>query len=60
LGEKDGSCPYCGRLRRHPVRRHPRAWKTLPTYDLNYLRLLAGTVDVEPPQPKDAAILGNA
>jgi hypothetical protein len=37
---------------------YPRVWKTLPTYDLEYLRLLAEVIDADPPQAKDAAMLG--
>ncbi len=36
----------------------PHAWKTLPTFDLDFLRLLAQVVDEEPPQDKDAVMLG--
>jgi hypothetical protein len=36
----------------------PKVWKTLPTYDLNFMRLLAEVVNLEPAQPKDAAMLG--
>ena len=35
-----------------------RAWHTLPTFDLDFLRLLAEVVDEEPPQEKDAVMLG--
>ena len=35
-----------------------RAWKTLPVYDLDYLRLLAAVVAEEPAQAKDAVMLG--
>lgn len=37
---------------------YPRVWKTLPVFDVSFLRLLAGVIEVEPPQPKDAAMLG--
>ncbi len=37
---------------------YPRAWKTLPTFDLSYLDLLAEAIDAEPAQAKDAAMLG--
>jgi len=36
---------------------YPKAWHTLPTFDLNYFRLLAETVDADPPQAKDAVML---
>ncbi|WFU05062.1 DUF1214 domain-containing protein (plasmid) [Rhizobium sp. CB3171] len=36
---------------------YPKAWKTLPAYDLTYLRLLAETIDADPPQDKDAVML---
>ena len=36
---------------------YPKVWKTLPTFDVSYFRLLADAVAVEPPQPKDAAML---
>ena len=36
----------------------PDEWKTLPTFDLDYLRLLAQVVDEEPPQEHDAVMLG--
>ena len=37
---------------------YPKVWKTLPVFDVSFLRLLAGVIEVEPPQPKDAAMLG--
>ncbi|MEJ1972507.1 MAG: DUF1214 domain-containing protein [Lacunisphaera sp.] len=37
---------------------YPRVWKTLPVFDGSYLRLLAEVIEAEPPQPKDAAMLG--
>ena len=36
---------------------YPKVWKTLPTFDVSYFQLLADAVAVEPPQPKDAAML---
>ncbi len=36
---------------------YPREWKTLPAFDLSYLRLLSETIEIEPPQAKDAAML---
>lgn len=36
---------------------YPRAWKTLPTFDVGFLELLAGVIEDEPPQPKDAVML---
>jgi hypothetical protein len=36
---------------------YPRAWKTLPPFDLAYLQLLAGVIEADPPQAKDAAML---
>jgi hypothetical protein len=42
----------------HYVDGYPHAWRTLPTFDLDFLRLLAEAVDIEPAQPKDAAMLG--
>jgi hypothetical protein len=35
----------------------PRVWKTLPTFDVSYLRLLAETIDADLPRAKDAATL---
>ena len=37
---------------------YPKAWHTLPTFDLDYLHLLAEVVEHEPPQEKDAVMLG--
>ena len=37
---------------------YPKVWKQLPTYDLEFMRLLAEVVNAEPAQPKDAAMLG--
>jgi hypothetical protein len=37
---------------------YPRVWKTLPTFDLNDLRLLAEVVEDDVAQPQDAAMLG--
>ena len=39
---------------------YPKVWKTLPTFDESFLRLLAETIEVEPPQAKDAAMLAMA
>ena len=36
---------------------YPLAWKTLPKFGLSYLQLLAETIDIEPPQTKDAVML---
>jgi hypothetical protein len=36
---------------------YPRAWRTLPPFDLGYLQLLADTIDADPPQAKDAVML---
>jgi hypothetical protein len=36
----------------------PKVWKTLPIYDLDFMKLLAEAIEVEPAQPKDAAMLG--
>ena len=36
----------------------PRVWRTLPKFDLNYLRLLAEVIEADPPQARDAAMLG--
>jgi hypothetical protein len=36
---------------------YPLAWRTLPPFDLSYLRLLAETIDADPPQAKDAVML---
>ncbi len=36
---------------------YPKAWKTLPTFDVSYFQLLADAIAAEPPQPKDAAML---
>jgi hypothetical protein len=35
----------------------PRAWRTLPTFDLDFLRLLAEVIEIEPAQEKDAVML---
>ena len=39
---------------------YPKVWKTLSTYNVSFLRLLAETIEVEPPQAKDAAMLAMA
>ena len=36
---------------------YPKAWKTLPTFDVSYFQLLADAIAAEPPQPKDAVML---
>jgi hypothetical protein len=36
---------------------YPHAWNTLPAFDLGYLHLLAGVIDADPPQAKDAVML---
>lgn len=45
-----------------PVNRYidayPKAWHTLPPFNLDYFHLLAETIAIEPLQPKDAAMLG--
>ena len=38
---------------------YPKAWKTLPVFDLSYFQLLADAIAIEPPQPKDAAMLAS-
>ena len=38
---------------------YPKAWKTLTTFDVSYFQLLADAIAVEPPQPKDAAMLAD-
>jgi hypothetical protein len=37
---------------------YPLAWKTLPSFDVRFLELLAEMIDQEPPQAKDAAMIG--
>jgi hypothetical protein len=37
---------------------YPKAWKTLPVFDLSYFHDLAATIAIEPIQEKDAAVLG--
>ena len=37
---------------------YPRAWRTLPAYDIGFFESLARTVDQEPIQTKDAAMVG--
>jgi hypothetical protein len=37
---------------------HPKAWRTLPSYDVGFFERLARIVDAEPWQPKDAAMIG--
>ena len=37
---------------------YPSAWRTLPAYDVSFFELLARTVDQEPSQEKDAAMIG--
>jgi hypothetical protein len=36
----------------------PKTWNTLATFDLDFFRLLAEAVDLEPAQDKDAVMLG--
>jgi hypothetical protein len=36
---------------------YPNVWKTLPTFDVEDFRLLADTIEVDPPQAKDAVML---
>jgi hypothetical protein len=36
----------------------PKAWDTLPTFDLDFYRLLVEAVDAEPAQEKDAVMVG--
>jgi hypothetical protein len=68
-GTLEDAVAYSQRLKTYPLAQaasppatryvdaYPRAWKTLPTFDLNFLRLLAETVEADPPQAKDAAML---
>jgi hypothetical protein len=37
---------------------YPLAWKSLPSFDVRFLELLAEMIDQEPPQAKDAAMIG--
>ena len=37
---------------------YPKPWKTLPVYDLTFFRDLASVVNDEPPQERDAVMLG--
>ncbi|MNQ28031.1 hypothetical protein D3C85_413000 [compost metagenome] len=37
---------------------YPKVWKQLPTFDMDFMRLLSEVVNAEPAQPKDAAMLG--
>jgi hypothetical protein len=37
---------------------HPRAWRTLPSYDITFFERLARTVEREPTQEKDAVMIG--
>jgi hypothetical protein len=37
---------------------HPKAWRTLPAYDIGFFERLARIVDREPWQEKDAAMIG--
>jgi hypothetical protein len=37
---------------------YPKVWKQLPSYNLDFMRLLAEVVNAEPAQAKDAAMLG--
>lgn len=36
----------------------PKVWKTLPEYNMDFIKLLAEVVELEPAQPRDAAMLG--
>jgi hypothetical protein len=36
----------------------PKTWKTLPVFDLSYLKLLNGVIQDEPLQAKDAVMIG--
>jgi hypothetical protein len=68
-GTLQDAVAYSQRLKTYPLAKagkppatryidaYPRAWKTLPVYDLSYLRLLAEVIDADPPQAKDAAML---
>jgi hypothetical protein len=68
-GTLDDAVAYSQLLRTYPLAEaghppatryidaYPRAWKTLPPFDLGYLQLLAETIDADPPQAKDAGML---
>jgi hypothetical protein len=61
---------YSKRLRAYPLSQaesssanryidaFPKTWRTLPAYDMSYFETLAQTIDEEPPQEKDAAMIG--
>jgi hypothetical protein len=69
-GTRDEAVAYSQQLRTYPLtdvtspRRNryidafPLTWQTLPTFDLDFLRLLAEVIDDEPAQDKDAVMLG--
>jgi hypothetical protein len=42
----------------HLIDAYPKAWRTLPAYDIGFFERLARIVDDEPWQEKDAAMLG--
>jgi hypothetical protein len=68
-GTLEDAVAYSQRLKTYPLAKapnppatryidaYPRAWHTLPVYDLSYLRLLAEVIDADPPQEKDAVML---
>jgi hypothetical protein len=68
-GTLDDAVAYSQRLKTYALRTaasppacryvdaYPRAWKTLPVYDVGYLRLLAEVIEADPPQEKDAVML---
>jgi hypothetical protein len=61
---------YSKRLRAYPLAQanrspancyidaYPKTWRTLPAYDMSYFETLAQAVGEEPPQQKDAAMIG--
>jgi hypothetical protein len=53
--------PYA-QAERPPANRYidafPKAWRTLPRYDMSYFETLARALDEEPVQEKDAAMIG--
>jgi len=50
----DAGEPPAGRY----IDAYPLAWNTLPAFDLDYLRLLAEVIEIEPAQAKDAVMIG--
>jgi hypothetical protein len=68
-GTLEDAVAYSQRLKAYPlteaddppatryVDAFPRAWKTLPVFDLDFLRLLAEVVETEPAQERDAVML---